>query len=71
MPIQAIKGIVENGKVRLTEDIALPENANVLVIIADSPQPTSAQIRTPRLANPRQSDDFRKQIAETGNNAGL
>jgi hypothetical protein len=71
MPVQTIRGIVENGKVRLTEDVALPENTSVLVIIADSSQPMPAQIRSPRLANPQQADDFRKQIVEISDHAGL
>ena len=71
MPIHAIKGIVENGKVRLTENISLPENANVYVIVENSSQSLSAQIRTPRLANPKQAADFRKQIVEISDNASI
>jgi hypothetical protein len=71
MPVQAIKGIVDNGKVRLTEDVVLPENAAVYVIVADSSQPSLAQIRTPRLANVQQADDFRKQIVEIPNDARI
>jgi uncharacterized lipoprotein YbaY len=55
MSNQTIKGIVENGKIRLTENVALPEGAKVLVRLADSSQ---IAIRTPRLANPSQAADF-------------
>lgn len=71
MSIHAIKGIIENGRVRLTENITPPENANVYVIVEDSSRPLSAQVRTPHLANPRQAADFRKQIVEISNNLSL
>lgn len=71
MPMQAIKGVVENGSIRLTEGVSLPENAEVFVIVADASGSSLAQIHTPRLANPQQADDFRKQVLEIPRNAGI
>lgn len=71
MPVTTIEGIVENGKIRLREDVSLPENARVYVIIADSQTTPSPHIRTPRLADARQAVDFRKQIIEAPADAKL
>lgn len=68
MMLNAIEGVVENERIRLREDVSLPENATVYVIIADQ-QPSigthrEARVRSPRLANPQQAPDFRKQVME-------
>lgn len=71
MPLTAIEGVVENGAIRLREDVTLPEKTRVYVIIAD-PRPTaSASVRAPRLARPEQAKDFRKQIVEASPDASL
>jgi len=59
--VTAIEGVVENGRIRLREEVSLAENTRVYVIVADMDSRPSAQIHTPRLANPRQIGDFRKQ----------
>jgi len=71
MQINAIEGIVEHGQIRLLEPTSLPENTKVYVIVAEPNQGASARLRTPRLAQPEQSRDFRKQIVEVSPNAEL
>ena len=78
MPLTAIEGVVENGTIRLRDNVTLPEKARVLVIIdgfagagLGSGVVPSAQVRSPRLAHPEQSRDFRKQIVEIPRDAGL
>jgi hypothetical protein len=71
VPLTTIEGVVENGKIRLHEDVVLPEAARVFVIIADPQASPSAHIHTPRLADPRQAGDFRKKVIEVSDNAGL
>ena len=77
MPITAIEGFVENGRIRLREDVVLPENARVVVVVDGfagpgvSPRPISARVRSPRLAHPEQSADFRKQVVEVSADARL
>ena len=72
MLVTAIEGVVENGKIRLREEVTLAENTKVYVIVAD-PQMASnpARVRTPRLANPQQAGDFRKQVLEIPADAKL
>ncbi|MGN6368381.1 MAG: antitoxin family protein [Phycisphaerae bacterium] len=67
--ITTVEGIVENGAIRLRDPIELPDNTRVFVIIPDATPP--AQIRTPRLANPQQAADFRKQVLELPRDAKL
>ena len=72
MPMTAMEGIVENGRIRLREDVSLPENTRVFVIIDGSVAPgavPSAVVRSPRLARPEQAPDFRKQVVEAPRDA--
>lgn len=71
MPVTAIEGVVENGRIRLREDVTLPENTKVYVIVPELPIGPVPQVRTPRLAHPEQSKDFRKQILEVSADARL
>jgi hypothetical protein len=72
MLINAIEGIVENGAIRLREDVSLPENTRVFVIVADPNELAAVHIHSPRLAHPEQYKDFRKQVVkETSADAGL
>jgi hypothetical protein len=64
MQTKAIEGVVENGTIRLRGDVALPENTRVYVIVADQTEDRTARIRSPRLAHPELSADFKKQIVE-------
>jgi len=64
MLINAIEGVIENGQVRLSEGVSLPDHTKVFVIIADSLQAAPTRVRTPHLAHPEQSRDFRKQVLE-------
>jgi len=67
MLFNAVEGVVENGRIRLREEVVLPENATVYVIVAESP----ARIHTPRLADPKQAADFRKQVLELTSDAAV
>lgn len=71
MQVTAIEGIVENGRIRLREEVSLPENTRVYVIVADMHTGPWAPIRTPRLAHPEQAGDFRKQVVEMPTDAEL
>ena len=71
MMVNAIEGVVENGRILLREDVSLPENTKVYVIVADQNGSRAARVHSPRLADPSQSQDFRKQILELPPNAKL
>jgi hypothetical protein len=69
--VTAIEGVVENGRIRLREEVSLAENTKVYVIVADMHTSPSVHIRTPRLAHPEQAGDFRKQVVEIPADAKL
>lgn len=71
MQVTAIEGVVENGRIRLREDVVLAENTRVFVVIADAPVTSPPRIRTPHLADPKQAVDFQKQIVEIRPDAKL
>lgn len=71
MLFNAIEAIVENGIIRLREDVSLPENARVYVIMADLLDPLSTRVRSPRLVDKRRTTDFKKKIVELPADAKL
>jgi hypothetical protein len=71
MAIVTLEGIVENGHIRLAEDVTLPEHAKVYVVIPDLKRATPLRIMSPRLAHPEQAADFVKQVIEVPPDAEL
>ncbi len=71
MPISAFEGIVENGQIRLRDNVTLPENTRVYIVIPDFEVAPQAHVYSPRLAHPEQAADFAKQIIEVSADAGL
>ena len=64
-----IEGIVENGQIRLLENIRLPENTRVYVVIAENKASRPSYVYSPRLAHPEQAGDFVKQVFEVSTDA--
>jgi len=68
MNITTFEGTVENGQIRLPADAHLPERARVYVVIpsqeVSSPSSSSspAYVGSPRLANPAQAIEFKKEV---------
>ncbi len=71
MQMTAFEGIIENGRVRLTTNIRLPENTKVYVLIPDSEDKKMARIFSPRLVHPEQAAEFKKEVIEESLNAGV
>ena len=71
MTISTFEGIVENGQIRLRDNVMLPENTKVYVVIPGLEAAPKAQVYTPRLVHPEQAGDFAKQIIEVSADAGL
>jgi hypothetical protein len=64
MAVQKLEGVVENGRIRLEDDVTLPENTIVYVIIPGLETGRPARIMSPRLAHPEQTAYFVKQLVE-------
>jgi hypothetical protein len=57
------EGVVENGRIRLSGDICLPEKAKVYVILPNG-DTSSAYIASPRLAHPDEAIAFKKEVIQ-------
>ena len=71
MAILTVEGIVENGQIRLPENVTLPEHTKVYVVIPDVETRPQAHVYSPRLVHPAQAADFAKQIIEVSADADL
>ncbi len=64
MSVMALEGYVKNGQIRLTDSADLPEEAKVYVVVADAAPPRASRIWSPRLADPRQIEEFSMEVKE-------
>jgi hypothetical protein len=71
MAISTFEGIVKNGQIQLRDDVMLPENTKVYVVIPDFEVAPQAHVYSPRLVHPEQAADFIKQIVEVSTDADL
>ncbi len=71
MAISTFEGIVENGQIRLRDNVTLPENTKVYVVIPDFEAVPQAHVYSPRRVHPEQAADFAKQIVEVSADADL
>lgn len=51
MIVNAMGGVVEDGKIRLRDPIKLPEKTRVFVVVADPHSDLTAHLRSPRLVD--------------------
>ena len=63
MSVTTFPGIVENGQIRLADNVRLPDNATVYVVVPGLDVPPVVYVGSPRLANPNQADDFVKAVS--------
>jgi len=71
MAISTFEGVVKDGQIRLRDDVRLPENTHVYVVIPDLESSPRARVRSPRLVHPQQASDFVKQVVEAVDDAKL
>jgi hypothetical protein len=71
MAILTLEGIVENGQIRLPDDVALPEHTKVYVVIPAIQSGRTSHIYSPRLVHPEQADYFAKEVIEVLPDVGL
>jgi hypothetical protein len=71
MPILTLEGIVENGQIRLRDQVTLPEHTKVYVVIPEVETVPQAHVYSPRLVHPEQTADFTKQVLEVSADAEL
>lgn len=71
MSVTTFEGVVENGQIRLADDVCLPEKAKVYVIIPNGAVPPPAFMASPHLANPKEAIAFKKEVIQQTPNAGV
>jgi hypothetical protein len=62
MNVATFEGIVEDGQIRLPENVHVPERTKVYVVIPGVDQPSATRWMSPRLAHPEQAQDFIKAV---------
>jgi hypothetical protein len=67
MNVASFEGIVENGQIKLPDNLHVPERTKVYVIIPGLGQPAAARLLSPRLMHPEQAEDFKKTIIPNAN----
>ncbi len=53
MSVVTYEGMVENGQIRLTGDVRLPENGRVYVLVPDPQDVSIPRVVSPPLVDPR------------------
>ncbi len=62
MRVLAFEGVVENGQIRLTDIVKLPDNTEVYVIAPGIKIDQIAPFHRPRFAHPEQAADFKMTV---------
>jgi hypothetical protein len=71
MKVATYEGIVEDGSVRLPDDVSLPEKTKVYIVVPTVEAQPVAHLRSPRLARSDQIADFRKEVIKDLEDAGV
>lgn len=69
MSVLTFEGIIEHGQVKFVEEIQLPEQTKVYIVVLNSENKKTAHFRSPRLKTPTQIKDFEMQMGEEKSNA--
>jgi hypothetical protein len=71
MRVTTYEATVENGQIKLSEPVQLPERARVYVVVPGAEEMPRVRIASPRLAHPEQAADFAMDVGEEPPDAGL
>jgi len=69
--LRTFEGTVENGQIRLPDNVMLPEKAKVYVIVPEMLPEQAARLWSPRLAHPGEAKDFSKVVVESEGDAQI
>ena len=64
MSVATFPAVVENGQIRLPENVRLPEKATVYVVVPGIASLPPASVMSPRLVHPEQAADFVKVVED-------
>ena len=67
--VRTFEGTVENGQIRLRDNVTLPEKTTVYVVVPEMLPDYPPRIWSPRLAHPAEAKDFSKVVLEAEGDA--
>ncbi len=71
MGVLTLEAIVDQGQIRLRDNVLLPERTKVYVIVPNLQVAQFSRVVSPRLAHPEQAADFKMEIVEEPADASL
>ena len=71
MPLTTFEGTVKNGQIQLPDNLSLPEDTKVYVLVPGVESDERPRLRSPRLADPRKIVDFQKQVITGSSDADV
>ena len=71
MGVLTIEGIVDNGQIKLTPDVRLPDHIKVYVVVPDMKIEQDVHLFSPRLKNPEEATEFEMEVIEESSDASL
>ena len=71
MSIITLEGVIDNGQVRLKDNVHLPDNTKVYVVVPDIQVEEVARVYSPHLAHPKDAADFKLEVTQDSSNANL
>lgn len=71
MKLATYEATIEDGQIKLSESVKLPEHAKVYVIVPGVGETPRFRIGSPRLARPSDAAAFTKEVAEEPHDAGV
>jgi hypothetical protein len=71
MKVTTYEATVENGQIKLSEPVCLPEKARIYIVVPGSEEVPRLHVGSPRLAEPERAADFTMEVAEETRDPGL
>jgi hypothetical protein len=71
MKVATYEATVENGQLRLSEPVPLPERAKVYGVVPGVEEAPRFHSASPRLARPERAADFVKEVTEEPRDASV
>lgn len=67
MNVATFEAVVVNGQIKLPDNLHLPEQTRVYVVVPGIRESAAIRLMSPRLAHPEQARDFQKTIIPNAN----
>ena len=64
MQVTTIQGVIENGQVKLSEAIQIPEKSIVYVVVPDVQPSRVVRVMSPRAVRPEKLEDLEREMIE-------